>query len=320
MLVEEPTQLVDPAPAVTPPRRSSGFRRALLRVIRLLGMVLALGATASLAVGVAVVGPNVEEWRGVLPTLDGFGYPDSDDIQSADALGWAKQQDQGGRPSGGESGKTEPSHRFLAPSKAAAPWPGHWCSSDKIGYRIDVTGARLAGMDPEREIRRWNDAFAQWAKASKGNYEFEYRGKANLPLVMNSSLEDMKISDHRLKRGEIAITYATSRSMGDPRWSDYLHAGLGPSLGIGGIGPVQWGSGQPRNGLIANGTVILDAHDVSELNGSLPTVYVHEAGHAMGLGHVIDPDQMMFEDAPASAQISGGDRLGIQKLASAGCP
>lgn len=321
MSIQEPTQRADPVPASSSdPGPSSGLRRTLHRLIRLLGMVVAMVATVSLAVGVAIVGPNLEEWRGVLPSLDELGYPDSNDIQAADALGWAKQQDQGRRPRGEESGETGRSRRFLAPAKGASQWPGHWCASERIGYRIDLTGARLAGMDPETEIRRWNDALALWAQTSQGKYEFEYLGEAKFPLVMNSSLEDMKISDHRLNRGEIAITYATSRSMDDPRWTDYLHGGLGPSLGIGGIGPVTWGAGLPRNGLITSGTIILDAHDVADLDGHLPTVYVHESGHAMGLGHVKDPDQMMYENAPASAKIGTGDRIGIRELASAGCP
>ena len=287
--------------------------------MRFLGMLIALVATVSLAVGVMVVGPNVEEWRGVLPTLDGAGYADPDGIQAAEAMGWAESEERGSRPSARESGDSGSSHRFLAPAKGAAPWPGHWCSTGKIGYQIDLTGARLAGLDPDREIRRWRDAFEQWTRASEGRYEFEYRGETKLPLVMNSSLEDMKISEKRLERGEIAITYATSRSDNDSRWSDYLHAGLGPSLAIGGIGPVNWGSGESRSGLITSGTVIMDAHDVADLDGSLPTVYVHETGHALGLAHVKDPSQMMYENAPESARIGQGDRLGIQELASAGC-
>lgn len=320
MSVEDRTLLVDEATASRRYSHAGRFGAVLRAVLRVFGMVVALVATVLLAVAVVIVGPNVEEWRGVLPTLDRLGYPDSNDVRAADALGWATKQDKGRRRSGEQSGRSGPSYRFLAPSRGAAPEPGHWCATNEIGYRVDLTGARLAGMDSETELLRWRAAFALWEEASNGKYEFEYRGAAKFPLVMNSSLEDMKINDHRLKRDEIAITYATSRSTGDPNWTDYLHAGLGSSLGIGGIGPVIWGPGESRSGLITSGSIILDAHDVSDPDDLLPTVYVHEVGHALGLGHVKNPNQMMYENAPASAQISKGDRRGIRKLASAGCP
>jgi hypothetical protein len=303
-------------------QRSSGsrVRRALLGFVRFMGMGLALATTVLLAAAVAIVGPNVEEWRGVLPTLDGLGYADSNDIRAADAMGWADKQDVVPGHATKWTGRSGRSYSFLAPATGAALWPGHWCASSTIGFRIDLTGARLAGLNPETERRRWHAALASWQEASKGRYRFEYRGEAKFPLVMNSSVEDMKISDHRLKQGEIAITYATSGSSSHPRWTDYLHPGLGSSLGFGGIGPVNWGAGVSGSGLISSGTIILDAHDVSDLDGRLPTVYVHESGHALGLGHVKNSDQMMYGNAPASAQIGKGDRRGIQKLAAAGCP
>lgn len=313
------TRLVEATGSSAPPDQGRKHR-FVRRLMRLLGYSVAAVVTLSLAAGVAIVGPNIDQWRGVLPTLDGLGYADSTDIQAADALGWAAGQDQSLESSGEEVGRSGRTHRFLAPAKGAAPGPGHWCSSDPIGYRVDLTGARLAGLNGETELQRWQEAFARWGRASGGRYEFEFRGEARFPLVMNSSLEDMKISDRRINPKEIAITYATSRSLGDPSWSDYLHAGLGPSLGIGGIGPVKWGSGVHETGLITSGTIILDAHDVSELSGRLPVVYVHETGHALGLGHVKDSSQIMYENAPATARISAGDRRGIRELASGRCP
>lgn len=319
MSSEEQTSGVDsPTPSAprSPPKRRRGvFQRSM----SLLGYLLATVATLSIAAGVAIVGPNIEEWRDVLPTLSGAGYADSTDLQAANALGWAQGQEQSPRRSKNAAGGSGRAYRFLAPARGAAPSPGHWCSSNPIGYRVDLTGARLAGLEPNRELRRWQDAFAHWERASEGKYQFEFRGETRFPLVMDSSLEDMKIGTRSLKADEIAITYATSRTMGDPRWSDYLHAGLGPSLGIGGIGPVRWGPAVAGSGLITSGTIILDAHDVADLDGPLPTVYVHESGHALGLGHVKNQNQIMYENASATAQINDGDRRGIQKLASAEC-
>lgn len=56
---------------------------------------------------------------------------------------------------------------------------------------------------------------------------------------------------------------------------------------------------------------------------SLGLVLMHEAGHVMGLGHVKDPDQLMFSDRwIAPAPVSGwaaGDREGLERLGEGAC-
>lgn len=306
----------------TPPLSNtvhSKFRRSLTRALRAFGLVLAFLATVSLAAGVAIVGPNIDEWRGVLPSLEGTGYQTADDIGAADVLGWAQQQDQVTIEAPRKLNDPR-SFAFLAPAVGDVTWPGHWCSESPIGYRVDLTGARLAGLDPALELRRWRDAFGQWASASNGRYRFSYRGEAKYPLVPNTSRDDMKIRESRIPSGEIAITYATSQNVADGRWKGYRHRGLVESYGLGGIGSVTWSPGSRQSGLVTRGSVMIDAADVGGFDDALPVVYIHEAGHALGLGHVNDASQMMYRNAGESATISNGDRNGIQKLATSGCP
>ena len=302
-----------------PKPRPSRFRRARIKFFRALGLVVAFVATVSLAAGVAVVGPNVDEWRGVLPTLDDTGYGDDGVQRASEVFGWSQDREQAGAQlPGPETESTD--FAFLAPGGAGLPGPGHWCSTEQIGYRIDLTGARLAGLDQNVELERWQMAFDRWSAASGDRYQFAYRGQAEYPLVPGSQKREMKVQEERIPAGEIAITYATAEKSPGEAWAGYEHRGLATAYALGGIGSVKWSSDDPDSGLITSGSVMIDANDVPPPTRSVPAVYVHEAGHALGLAHVDDEAQMMFTNAPPSAKISSGDREGIRTLASAACP
>jgi hypothetical protein len=202
------------------------------------------------------------------------------------------------------------------PPRGVAGEPGHWCAADVIGYRIDFDAALLAGSTRAREKYRWRRAAAEWTRASGGRYRLEYRGPARYPVV-DGAAGHSPVDLSRVPAGEIALTYAVGSDRTGPGFRRYTHAALSTALGVGGVEQVTWDSATP--GQIQRGMVILDAVDTANDPLDVPTPYVHELGHALGLGHVADRRQIMATHAGPQAQIGGGDIAGITRLASAGC-
>jgi hypothetical protein len=301
-----------------PREQPTTFRRVSRKFMRALGLMVALIATLALAAGVAIVGPNIEEWRGVLPSLAAPGYESAAISKGRELLAEAtKDQAVVVPPKQKKRGK---GFTLLAPVPSGAAWPAHWCGTEVIDYRVDLVGARMAGLDGDTELHRWAAAFEAWRQASGGTYEFRYQGIARFPLQRTNTPDKAEIKPEKIREGEIAITYATPRELPYKIWKQYYHPGIGPALGMGGIGPVSWAPGASDYGLVREATIILDGLDVATQTLPLPTVYIHEAGHALGLGHVKDERQMMFYEAGPNAMISSGDRRGITQLAESDCP
>ncbi len=209
-----------------------------------------------------------------------------------------------------------PSFAFNSPRPVGSEGPpGHWCAREVIGYRIDFTGAELAGGDQAQELYRWRKAFQQWSEASKGRYTFEYRGEANYPIAAPNA--SIPIDFAIVPEGEIAITYATDNVRNENKWRDRLYRPLGGILGTGGVQQVAW-TGESA-GLLQRGAVVLDAVDVLKSPLDVPGVYPHELGHALGLAHAPTRNQLMSEASGQQAVMEAGDREGIRRLARAGC-
>ncbi len=235
--------------------------------------------------------------------------------QAADnAIGYADEVAASSPPDDGSG----PGYTFSHPAPVGADIPAaHWCGGRTIGYRIDFTGAEAAGSTREKEIDRWEQAFAVWSQASGGRYTFSYRGPADYPVVRTGAGR-YPVDPATVPSGEIAITYAVPMTESGARWDGYRHPDLAEALGIGGVGPVDWAPG-PQQGVISQGTILLDALD-SELDPrAMPVPYRHEIGHALGLGHVTDPAQLMYHTADSDSQIGPGDRSGIRRLAALPC-
>ena len=282
------------------------------------GFWRAVGAIAAVAVVAAMTGFVVWAW----PQLDDPGIgrevmgQDADTERLDDAVGELKDfSDKFGQDESDSLGKI-PGFAFNSPRPAGTEGPpGHWCSREVVGYRIDFTAAKLAGGNRKLELYRWQKSFEQWSKASNGRYKFEYRGEADYPMAAPNA--DIPIDFSAVPAGEIAITYATDRSPSENRWQGYIYRPLAGILGTGGVQQVPW-TGE-YEGLIQRGAVVLDSVDVLQSPLDVPGVYPHELGHALGLAHAPTRGQLMSEASGQQAVMESGDREGIRRLARAGC-
>lgn len=291
--------------------RPSGLARA--------GRIIG-GALAGILIGAVCYGlyfgmANFTELRGTVPTLSGLTDDESRLRAAADsAVGYAEQFDRA--PSSNHVGR---GFRFSAPAPAGVDAdPGHWCAGQVIGYRIDYTGALLAGSTRAKEQLRWSQAFSQWSQASGGRYLFEYRGPAEYPLTDAATTESYPIDPQAVPRGEIAISYGVPPQRSAAKWDEYRHPTLSDTLGFAGLGPISWSSGTAQS-RVTTAMIVLDALDSEADPRALPTPYIHEAGHALGLAHVPDPGQMMYDTAGSESEIADGDRNGIGRLAAMSC-
>lgn len=223
-----------------------------------------------------------------------------------------------GSSAGGEQlGPAGSHYAFLAPASAddAPVAAAHWCAAQTIGYRIDMAGARAAGLDPEVEKRRWRQTFDAWARASGGAYRFEFRGEGWFPLKSFNGIS-FELNERFIEDGEIAITYGRDSFVGKP-WLGYQDPRLEDMLAIGGIAKADWGGRDA--GQIRKSAIVVDALDIASGAADPMVVYRHEAGHALGLAHVDDPAQIMFERADEDSTMGPGDRLGLRVLAGLPC-
>lgn len=174
----------------------------------------------------------------------------------------------------------------------------HWCPTDRvINYRIDLESAEALNLDAQAEVKKWRKTFDLW---SGYGYKFKYRGDGSFPISVGS--QGYGISKNAIQPGEIAITYSTQAT----------HPELHDAVGLGGIFHPQ--PGDP----ITRGSIVMDGTDVYLMGSKQQQrTRVHEAGHALGLGHVDDAQQLMYGQLDGGiASPQDGDIEGLRYLRS----
>lgn len=206
-------------------------------------------------------------------------------------------------------------------SSANSKYPARWCSDRRIRYTIDFSQALAAGLDRAQELRRWRKVFAEWSRASDGAYSFRYVGEKPLGTILSEGKREIDID--AIDPNTIGVTYIYgSRSDAKGRRNYLASAVSGRTTGNGGIQAVSRGTDDSEALVGERSFVMIDVVDARSLtpNGLRHTLYLHEVGHSLGLGHVDQPKSLMHGTLNRSRQnLARGDIAGIQELAAMPC-
>lgn len=95
----------------------------------------------------------------------------------------------------------------------------------------------------------------------------------------------------------------------------------GDVAGLGGSTYIE----RHRNRTYVTGSVILDTDVFDDLEGRrrgddlMRAIITHELAHVVGLDHVDDPDELMFEDNIGQTELGPGDLEGLARLGAVDC-
>lgn len=194
-------------------------------------------------------------------------------------------------------------------------YPARWCAGT-IGFHIDTTMLADGELDAAEEVRRWDKVFQEWSRASQGRYRFSYLGERK--LTMDS---DGEPDVNSVEPGTIGITYVNGDPDSDPQ--EYRSTAVrGRTAGNGGLQVISRGDSDAGALLGDRGFVLIDVDDAADLaaDGLRRSLYQHESGHALGLGHVED-DRVLMNGTLSNdrSRITTSDEAGLMSLLEMPC-
>lgn len=236
------------------------------------------------------------------------------------------------RPTTLERPRPVPNPRQLAAEPAATgryayllsspdnKYPARWCADTEIRYSVDLSQAIAVGLNPNDELDRLREAFAEWSRASEV-YRFRYVGEKRLATVRSNGERVVDID--AIESNTIGVTYVYGKASDAREHRNYLSSAVsGRTAGSGGVQVVSRGTSDAAALVGDRGFVMIDAVDALILspNGLRRTLYLHEVGHSLGLGHVNHPKSLMHGTLSWSRpDLARGDVAGIQELAAMPC-
>jgi hypothetical protein len=201
---------------------------------------------------------------------------------------------------------------ITAPADAA-----RWNRCTTVRWSADFTRATSGnGLSRAAEKARWESVFAEVASVS--GYTFQYVDLADGAGTIDGSGRVTGFSSRTAAYAstDVVVTYAAPGDSGSYRAPDLA----GNVIGYGGP---MWSISSAGKRIVA-GQVLIDYGDVTALSldaNDLRSLYLHELGHALGLGHYSDKEQVMNPSLsnPVVTAYAAGDQTGLYSLASQPC-
>lgn len=227
---------------------------------------------------------------GALALLPGVGLP-----WIREALGFGPE-----RSLPAVSSASQGEHRFLFPGRDGSG-PARWNPCQPIHYVINPDGAPPGGT------AMIQDGIADISALT--GLEFEYGGASSA----RPRWEGRIFAGGTQQVGSVLISWADA---------DEVPALRGEIAGIGGA--ARGGTGANPTRLVFGG-VTLDVDSFEQLasrpDGSAQqrAIVLHELGHLVGLAHVDEPTELMYDGNVGQLDFGPGDRQGLAVLGQGEC-
>lgn len=194
--------------------------------------------------------------------------------------------------SGGESMVDGGVYAFLQPDRGDGT-PTRWAPCEVRRVVANFTGAPAGA---ENHLR---DALARLSAAT--DIDWVYTGRTTARAKTSAGLPNSALVDPATGTEAIVVSWASA-------WDDP------GSIGVGLLG-VQRVDGGPAEA--AHGQVVLDPAWRAPSAEKLEALILHEFGHVAGLGHVDDPNELMYSRMSDTVQFGRGDLAGLRQLGAA---
>jgi hypothetical protein len=189
-----------------------------------------------------------------------------------------------------------------------------WSSCTPITWSVDTINIAASGVRPGKEIARWQQAVDVIATAS--GYQFEY-----VPVAPGSGSHFIARTSEN-SRTNIVISYESATDA-----NGYQLVSLGNSQTIA-MTALSWFDAGIGPKLSTNAEIDMDFADLLRATRAHKyspedrvSLMIHELGHAVGMGHIPDPNAMMYPVwIPGKTQMTPADAAGIGSLQQQPCP
>lgn len=223
-----------------------------------------------------------------------------------------------------------PAYTFLNPPDGTDPtFVTRWNPCAPIRVGVDTAYLKTRGIKVKKEVARIRSVVREAAKVS--GYSMVFKGRVDNQAYFEDAatssdpqFPDLVSGAYSAAGGlDIVITYARDSGAGAYTYPAFSSGAWGYGEAFGATNHV------PGSSQIAikayQGSVVLNANGIKQSlrqnrPGQIRNLYLHELGHALGLGHTTNYRQVMYPSVRNTVtHYRAGDRAGLRALESAPC-
>ena len=210
----------------------------------------------------------------------------------------------------GEGAAKSTQYAFLG-GTGTAPTAPRWDKCLPITWTVDLTNAAKAGTTADDELARWQSAMDVASRVT--GITFAYVPGGTGKVAIDQATNQVVGTAWSATGAKLVITYVSPNEAGAYHSTAVSGATIGYTA-------VSWASYATDYQLFTKASMQLEYEWLatsSELDHY--NLLLHELGHALGLGHVSDPSQMMNPSISHQDLFRLGDRTGLWQLAQQPC-